>query len=168
MKEMTSEEQTSKRKAFWVDKTGPHADGTFDVNFSVEGEPGYYPWNDGWPNFEAAQAEADAMNAQQGLTKGDMEEIVMSSRAAQEEERKRQYLERLSKAMEPRLGDDEPIFTRNDMKRIGSALIQLPYTADIEFPDGYPPLQPTPGVLVDMLEQLREILMEVMAEKYAE
>jgi hypothetical protein len=148
------------RKAFWVDKTGPRTDGTFDVNFSVEGEPGYYRWNDGWPNLEAAQAEADAMNAQQGLTKDEVQEIILSSHAAQEERRRWEHRNRFNDTLNVRAEDDEPIYTRADIKRIGYALIQLPHTADIDFPGGYPPAEPTPDVLVDMLEQLREILLD--------
>lgn len=52
---------------------------------------------------------------------------------------------------------DEPIYTRRDMMRIGSALLQIPHTGDIQF-DGGIPSEPTPDLLVEMLTQLRDIL----------
>ncbi|MFI8976942.1 hypothetical protein ACIGO9_28950 [Nocardia asteroides] len=59
--------------------------------------------------------------------------------------------------------DDIPIYTRRDIKRIGHALLQIPHTGDIEFEGGKPPSEPTPDLLVDMLEQLRDILQSQMA-----
>lgn len=57
---------------------------------------------------------------------------------------------------------DEPIYTRRDIMRIGSALLQVPHTGEIEFgPDG-PPSEPTPDLLVVMLHQLRDILRAKM------
>lgn len=54
--------------------------------------------------------------------------------------------------------DDIPIYTRRDIKRIGSALLKVPHTADIDFGEDGPPSEPTPDVLVFMLDQLRDIL----------
>lgn len=53
---------------------------------------------------------------------------------------------------------DAPLYSRNDIRRIASALIQVPHTGDIEFESGAAPSEPTPDLLVDMLTQLRDIL----------
>ncbi|MEV4127075.1 hypothetical protein [Nocardia sp. NPDC049707] len=64
--------------------------------------------------------------------------------------------------MTERVPDDAPLYSRNDIKRIGYALLQVPHTAEIEFEGGRPPSEPTPDLLVDMINQLREILRAKM------
>ncbi|MEV6219884.1 hypothetical protein [Nocardia sp. NPDC051833] len=59
---------------------------------------------------------------------------------------------------------DEPIYTRRDMKQIGYALLHVPHTAEIEFADGQMPAEPTPELLLSMLDQLAGILRGKMAE----
>ncbi|WP_043654500.1 hypothetical protein [Nocardia thailandica] len=58
---------------------------------------------------------------------------------------------------------DQPIYTRRDLMRIGHALLHVPHTGEIEFTEGRPPAEPTPDVLVSMLDQLAGILRGKMA-----
>lgn len=84
------------REAFWTDAASTNSDGTFNVNKSMENEPGYLIHKMGFLTQAAAKDYADAMNRANGLSREEAMEIKMSSMAASREEENRKIAAKLS------------------------------------------------------------------------
>lgn len=69
------------RYAAWADLSTQNPDGTFYVAICEAHRPGYWTLNSGWPTLDAAQQEADRVNALRGLDADTVLDIRASSMA---------------------------------------------------------------------------------------
>lgn len=128
--------------ALWTNETCIDKYGTYRVNIAQRDVPGYGLHNGGWKTLEAAQAYADDVNASNGLTKEEAQEIVLSSQAAQREVQLRELFAKVSgftgmimRAMAEHYGTEpESVFkdleeagVLNDLDEIGAQLEPFGY-----------------------------------------